>query len=175
MRKLSVFFLQGNATLHLYPHFKPLQEFKGMDVRHPGLKSFLACFLVFWKACLANVACLRWTSRPFRVLEHRDLHVEAEEVQPGDICGFARVGWWWYEVPLWCRWGHPVAWWVGATWYFLLTLSDKKDRCAFSSRCHHELMGARLMFVESVMSRVNEDHQSSKRNVIICPELWYRL
>lgn len=32
------------------------------------------------------------TSRSFRVLEHRDLHVQAEEVQSADLCGFARVG-----------------------------------------------------------------------------------
>ena len=27
-------FLQGNATLHLYPHFKPLAEFPGKALVH---------------------------------------------------------------------------------------------------------------------------------------------
>lgn len=51
-------------------------------------------------------------SRRLRVFEHRDLHIKAETVQPGDICGFAGAGGWWYEVPLWCGWSYPVARWV---------------------------------------------------------------
>lgn len=43
---LFFFFPQGNATLHLYPHFKPLQEFKGMNILYLVSKFFLACLLV---------------------------------------------------------------------------------------------------------------------------------
>lgn len=64
---------------------------------------------------------LELISRCFRVLEHRDLHVETETVQPGDICGFTGVGGWRHEVPFWCGWSHPVAGWVATYWPSLLS------------------------------------------------------
>lgn len=64
----------------------------------------------------------KMSSRCLRVLEHRDLHVETETVQPGDVCGFARVGGRRYEVSLWCGRSYPVAGWAASYWPRLLSL-----------------------------------------------------
>lgn len=69
----------------------------------------------------SSLIFLNWFSRCFRVPEHRDLHVAAETVQPGDICGFAGVGGRWHEVSLWCGWSYPLAGWVATNWPCLLS------------------------------------------------------
>lgn len=48
--------------------------------------------------CYATNQCslifINFISRCFGVFKHRDLHIAAETIQPGDICGFTRVGGW---------------------------------------------------------------------------------
>ena len=44
--------------------------------------------------------------------DHRDLHVQAEEVQLGDVCGHARASGRGHEVPLRCQRLHTLAGYV---------------------------------------------------------------
>lgn len=93
---------KGNATLHLYPHFKPLQEFKGMNIPHLASRSLLACFLVLESLPLSHFV----SSVNFQEFQSTWARRSAHQGRRGSA--------WW---PLWIRqgwwtaiWSTPLMW-----------------------------------------------------------------
>ena len=76
------------------------------------LTGYIGSGVVDWKLQLIVIGIFSIFSRCRGLPDHGDLHVQAEEVQPRDVCGHARAGGRGHEVSLRCQRLHSLAGYV---------------------------------------------------------------
>lgn len=91
-KKNHLFLIQFN---YLYLYF--IMDLQCKTVYNLSMRMWLCVIQVFGCRC-------------HRLPRHRDLHVEAKEVQSGHVCWHPRTSGRWHEVSLRCQQGHSLAW-----------------------------------------------------------------